>query len=205
MFKKILNEDQLKLLDLLKLFNKDFFLVWWTAIALKLWHRKSIYFDLFCTKPIKHQNIINTIKKNWFKIENTLVKNSDELTILVNWVKITFLYYPFFIKSENYIIENIIKSPDLLTLSTMKAYAMWRRSKWKDYVDIYFLVKSSISINDISKKAKEIFDWAFEEKLFREQLCYFDDIDYSEEVEYISEPTEQKEIENFLCKIAITY
>ena len=28
---------------------------------------------------------------------------------------------------------------DLLDLAAMKAYALGRRSKWKDYVDLYFL------------------------------------------------------------------
>ncbi|MCF7795362.1 hypothetical protein K9M50_03320 [Patescibacteria group bacterium] len=43
------------------------------------------------------------------KIQTVFVDNKDEYTILVNGVKITFLYYPFEInKEEN--IDDIIKS-----------------------------------------------------------------------------------------------
>ena len=80
----------------------------------------------------------------------------------------------------------------------MKFYTLWRRWKWKDYVDIYFLLKNWFTINDISKKAKEIFKWEFNEKLLREQLCYYEDIDYSEKVEYLNKEIKIEEIKNFL-------
>ena len=47
-------------------------------------------------------------------------------------------------KREYYLVggtaENIFRLPSLLTLAAMKAYALGRRSKWKDYVDLYFLL-----------------------------------------------------------------
>jgi hypothetical protein len=205
MYNNVLEENQSKLLDLIKLFQKDFYLAWWTAIALYLGHRKSIDFDLFSNKPIKLNSIINTIIKNNYKIDYTLVSNKDELTIVIKWVKITFLYFPFNIDLKDFLIPKIIKSPDLLTIAAMEAYAMWRRSKCKDYVDMYFLLNQNYTIEIISKKAKEIFNWAFEEKLFREQLCYFEDIDYSEQVEYIWENIDDNIIKNFLSKKAVEF
>ena len=50
----------------------------------------------------------------------------------------------------------------------------------------------------------KIFWWAYNEKLFREQICYYDDIDYSEEVEFLGEKIEKNEIENFLKKISVS-
>ena len=35
--------------------------------------------------------------------------------------------------------------PDLLHLAAMKAYALGRRAKWKDYVDLYFILKDFYS------------------------------------------------------------
>jgi len=61
----------------------------------------------------------------------------------------------------------------------MKAYSLGPQSKWKDYVDLYFILKYDYSIRQISARASEIFDQLFSEKLFRAQLSYFDDIDYS--------------------------
>jgi hypothetical protein len=44
---------------------------------------------------------------------------------------------------------------DLLTLAAMKAYELERRTKWKDYVDLYFIINKYHSINKIVKKAKK--------------------------------------------------
>ena len=67
----------------------------------------------------------------------------------------------------------------------MKAFVMGRRAKWKDYVDLYFILKESFSIKDISTEAERIYGQLFSEKLFREQLAFHKDIDYSEQVEYM--------------------
>lgn len=47
--------------------------------------------------------------------------------------------------------------PDLLTLSAMKAFALGRRAKWKDYVDMYFILRDHYDIHTVSSKAQEIF------------------------------------------------
>ncbi len=82
-------------------------------------------------------------------------------------------------------INNTIKLPDLLTLAAMKAYSLGYRVKWKDYVDLYFIIKDYFSINKIIKKAEDIFSSEFNEKIFRTQLSYFKDIDYTEKVIYM--------------------
>ncbi len=96
----------------------------------------------------------------------------------------TFFYYPFQLEfSEHW--EDILRLPDLETLAAMKAYALGRRAKWKDYVDLYFIIKRFHSVKQIMKKCEQIFKGEFNEKIFREQLGYFDDIDYSEEVVFL--------------------
>jgi hypothetical protein len=77
----------------------------------------------------------------------------------------------------------------------MKAYALGRRSKWKDYVDLYFLLKDHFSIAEISCCATNIFGELYSEKMFRAQMCYFEDVDYTEEVDYlIPNPPPDEEI-----------
>ncbi len=66
----------------------------------------------------------------------------------------------------------------------MKAFALGRRAKWKDYVDLYFILKAHHSVAEITAKGVEIFGNEFNEKIFRVQLAYFNDIDYSEQVVY---------------------
>ena len=67
----------------------------------------------------------------------------------------------------------------------MKAYTLGRRAKWKDYVDLYFIIKNNYSVADISDKGKEIFRGEFNTKIFRTQLAYFEDIDYSEKIDFL--------------------
>ena len=60
----------------------------------------------------------------------------------------------------------------LLDLAAMKAYALGRRLKWEDYVDLYFIFTYHYSIIDICKRATEIFNNMLSEKLFRAQLSF---------------------------------
>jgi hypothetical protein len=118
-------------------------------------------------------------------------------------VKITFFYFPFPVKAI-VDFDGYIKIPDLLTLAAMKAYALGRRAKWKDYVDIYFILRDHYDVATIGNKAIEIFGGNFNTKLFREQLCYFDYINYSEEVEYlIPSPPSDDEVKRFLIERAL--
>lgn len=39
----------------------------------------------------------------------------------------------------------------------MKAYALGRRAKWKDYVDLYFIIRDHFDIDTISTQATKIF------------------------------------------------
>ena len=46
---------------------------------------------------------------------------------------LTFFQYPFPVVPEE-IFNDVFRMPSLLSLAAMKAYALGRRSKWKDYV-----------------------------------------------------------------------
>jgi hypothetical protein len=55
----------------------------------------------------------------------------------------------------------------------------------------------------IENRAHEIFGPVFNEKLFREQLSYFEDIDYSEQVEFIKNTPLIKDVQAFLTEVAL--
>ncbi len=205
MFQNILTNKQNELLDLLSEFSSKYYLVGGTAIALQIGHRRSIDFDLFSFSEIDYQKIVKTIRKLNYDIEYTFNQDTDELSVLVNSVRIFFVLYPFQIDSDVW-FKNIISMPRLNILGAMKAYALGRRSKWKDYVDLYFLLKDYLSWNDMLSTAKKLFRGGFNERLFREQLCYFDDVDRSETVEYMDRKSspEDHEIERFLTEVAVS-
>lgn len=203
MHRLVLTERQIELLPLISSFSKEFYVVGGTAIALQIGHRRSIDFDLFSKKKIQRKKLENKIEENKFLIEEILHEDIDELTMIVNSVKITFSNYPFEIIPQ-IDFEGIIKMPTVLDLAAMKAYTLGRRARWKDYCDLYFILRDHFGLKDISKRAKEIFGTLFNEKLFREQLCYFEDIDYSEMIDFLGHKVDYDEIKELLIKNAIT-
>jgi hypothetical protein len=201
MHNNILTDEQRKLLPLIKTFSKDYYLVGGTAIALHIGHRRSIDFDLFTGNDIKRRSIRNRIEKDGFAIESVLYEAFDQLHVIVNSVKITFFSFPYEVVHP-IDFEGTIRIPALLDLAAMNTYALGGRAKWKDYVDLYFILKGYHDLRKISSKAAEIFGNSFNSKLLREQLCYFDDIDYSEKVEYVGEEVDDETIKFFLTDIA---
>lgn len=183
MRKEILTKEQENFLPLLQKFSRTFGMVGGTAIALYLGHRRSIDFDLFSLREFDTYSIRKKISK-FHTIGTVVTDRAGYYTILIKGVRFTFFHYPYHITfSKNF--DDYIKMPSLLTLAAMKAHALGRRAKWKDYVDLYFIIKNYYSLGAIVKKAKHIFGNEFNEKLLRTQLAYFQDIDYREEVEYL--------------------
>ncbi|MEK7513907.1 MAG: nucleotidyl transferase AbiEii/AbiGii toxin family protein [Patescibacteria group bacterium] len=198
---EILTENQNQLFSLIKKFSSQFYLVGGTAVALQLGHRRSIDFDLFTNSSFDSRKILQLVKKYW-TIQDRFIDSQNELTITINGVKFTWYNYPYQINCSKS-LTNIIKMPDLVTLAAMKAYALGRRAKWKDYVDLYFIFKKH-SLSQVVKAAKKIFGGEFNEKLFREQLAYHQDIDYSQPIEYLNKihPANQT-IKDTLTSISI--
>ena len=180
---EILTKEQKELLPLVKKFYKDFGLVGGTAIALHIGHRESVDFDLFSFDEFKNVNIKKRILRNR-TINKVIRDEAEQFTFIINGVLFTFFRYPFEINYEiNFNQE--LKIPSLLTLAAIKLFALGRRAKWKDYVDLYFIIRDFHSVPEIIKQAKSIFRNEFNEKICREQLAYFEDINYSEEVRYL--------------------
>lgn len=182
MHEEVLLPKQKVLLSLVGSFSDKFCLIGGTAVALQLGHRTSVDFDLLTTSELRTNDIRNQIGKSQH-IETVLVDETNEFTAVIGGVKFTFLKYPFDVH-PNVGFKEIIKMPDLLSLGAMKGYTLGRRAKWKDYVDLYFII-NKFSFKELLTRAEEIFGKEFNEKLFREQLAYFKDIDYTEKVDFV--------------------
>jgi hypothetical protein len=203
MHDEIFSANQAALLPFIKKYKKKYFLVGGTAIALHIGHRRSIDFDLFTLEKINSTSIKKQVADSGFTsaIINSL---SDQVHFILNEVKITFFEFPFEIACDNQ-YKDYFKMPDLLTLGAMKAFALGGRGKWKDYVDLYFILKDHYSASDVSFKAKTLFKDSFNPLLFKKQLCYFDDINYTEAVEYMSgSDIADEEVKTFLTDAALT-
>src|SRR3989344_1860363 len=167
MHKEILTEEQQELLPLVRKFSRTFGMVGGTAIALYIGHRRSIDFDLFALRDFDNGSIRKKIIKS-YSIERVVTDQAGHYTVIIRGVRLTFFNYPYRITfSKSF--DDYIKMPSLLTLAAMKAHALGRRAKWKDYVDLYFILKDHYDIGDIAKKAHQLFGNEFNEKLLRTQ------------------------------------
>ncbi len=192
-----LDPERKKTLKILSPLKKEAVLGGGTALALQLGHRKSFDFDLFLDRPINNpfkNNVFNLFGNNIKRIIND---SADELTFFaLNNIKITFLFFPF------PPLFPLVPTPFLplfhpRDLASNKAYSLGRRAAYRDYVDLYFLLKN-YSLEEIIKDSQKRFGGAFSAKLFLEQLVYFDDLD-SFEVDFLGqEKPSFEEIRKFL-------
>ena len=201
---EILTEKQKELLPYIARFKRSFYLVGGTAIALYIGHRHSVDFDLFSYSKLKKATIKRKLSEIPYK-QKLIFEDVDQLHLYVNEIKVTFFNYPYPIEhTENF--EKVINMPTLLSLAAMKAFALGRRAKWKDYVDLYFLIKNHFSIKEIAEEAKKLYEDMFSEKLFREQLAFHKDIDFSESVDYMNGYEENADkIKAFLIEKALEW
>jgi len=202
MHSEILSVKQQELLTFITQFKRNFYLVGGTAVALYIGHRRSIDFDLFSFSKLNRLKIKYSISKSGYK-QSLIAEDIDQIHFILNEVKITFFNYPFPVPHKEQ-LNSIISMPSLLSLAAMKAFALGRRAKWKDYIDLYFIIRDFYTVQDISKEAETIFGQMFSEKLFREQLAYHKDIDYCEEVEFMgSFAINERDIKEFLIDKAL--
>lgn len=202
MHDEILTREQKELTPLLQFFAPQFGLVGGTAIALHLGHRRSIDFDLFTNKPFRNGDIRRKLVRAR-RIPRVLRDERGQYTVVVNGVFVTFFHYDYPLRYRARWGRKL-RLPDLITLAAMKAHALGRRAKWKDYVDLYFILRTQHTMEQIVSKAKSMFKSEFNERFFRQQLAYFQDIDYTETVEYLPGfETDDKVIQRALIKHAV--
>ena len=108
----------------------DFYLAGGTALALQIGHRVSVDFDFFHEDKIK-RTLLPSVEKVFDQSKrHVLVNNANELTILVDEVKITFLSYPFpVILPKTHIGEIVALS--VAEIGATKAYTIGRRGMFK--------------------------------------------------------------------------
>ncbi|MDZ4204469.1 MAG: nucleotidyl transferase AbiEii/AbiGii toxin family protein [Bacteroidales bacterium] len=198
---EIFSDKQLELLPFVKSLQRKFYLAGGTAIALHIGHRRSLDFDLFSRAPLNKHRIKNQLAGLPFN-KILLSDDIDQIHFMLNNVKITFINFAYPIQHPVKILQ-FISMPSLLTLASMKAFAIGRRAKWKDYVDLYFILRDHFSIEEICNEATRNFGQLFSERLFRQQLTFHEDIDYSEPVEFLIGAPPDKAIKMFLIDTAL--
>lgn len=176
----------------------DFYLAGGTALALQIGHRVSVDFDLFSDREIK-KTLLAEVKKTYsdFSEVEASVNNPDELTVFIDGVKLTFLYYPFPPLFEPVLYEGV-KLLSIKEIAVTKAYTIGRRGSFKDYVDLYFILSEKNAVlEEIIEGADKKYGGEFNSRLFLEQLVYLSDVEDAE-IEFLWEgPKDKIALENF--------
>ena len=175
---------------------KDFYLAGGTALALQIGHRLSVDFDLFTPEKLA-ANVLGRAEIIFTgKTVQPLTNNRDELTILADRTKITFLHYPFPILRDLVELagQRMLSVPEL---SATKAYTIGRRGTFKDYVDLYFtLSEKHITFSQLLKLAEKKYDEMFNPRLFLEQLVYLEDIQDTQ-IQFLKNPVAKLDIQKY--------
>ena len=174
----------------------DFYLAGGTALALQIGHRISIDFDLFSKDDIP-ATLLGKIERIFkeYKIK-IVVNHSEQLSVIAGKVKLDFVKYPFPLILKTVEFKNV-KIASILEIAAMKAYTLNQRGTLKDYVDLYFILKSKrATLKDIKKIAERKYKDEFNFRLFLEQLLYLEDIKI-EKIEFLNRKVKKNEIKKF--------
>ncbi len=138
MHREVLTKRASELFTSLSRFS-GFYLAGGTALALQIGHRISVDFDLFTDSEIKRSMLPSLSGVFPGASTEPLVNNSDELTALVDGVKVTFLRYPF-PPLDQLVTQEGVSLLSVKEIAATKAYTIGRRGAFKDYVDLYFVL-----------------------------------------------------------------
>lgn len=194
----LLGKVRRRTFESLGLFKKDAALAGGTALCLQIAHRLSFDFDLFLGREINKADLRKL--RRLFKIKEVRLNTSEQLNVVTSEnIFITLVYYPYkpLFKKVSTISLPIFSLKDI---ALDKAFTIGKRALWRDYVDLFFLLKKDyIILKEVVKLAEEKFDIEFNPRLFLEQLIYFKDLETTK-ISWVKEKYSLKEIQDFFKK-----
>jgi len=168
-----------------------------TALMLQIGHRCSYDLDFFLSRPLH----VPSIEKRLQKVLGLSMKlthaSSDQMNIEWEEVRISLIHFPF-LPLYSILELHGIRLTNLGDIASEKAYALGRREEWRDYVDLFALIKGGwVTLRQIMKDAKERFGEAFSARLFLNQLASGEDVPH-EPIQWIKESFTPEEVCSFL-------
>ena len=141
---------------------KPYLLVGGTALSLQIGTRQSEDLDFMKWRTSKTE----TPEVDWFNIEKELstigevqsrnLMDLDHVEFVVESVKLSFYSSPKYspVKMPILCVHNL-RLADITSIGAMKMEVMMRRSNFRDYYDIYSILKIGIPIQDLITLALE--------------------------------------------------
>lgn len=177
----------------------EFYLVGGTGLALQIGHRLSVDFDFFSKKELS-ANILQNVKRIFPNASLSVTyRSADQLNVLINDIKTTFLYYPYPVIETCGTYQNV-QIATIREIAAMKAFSLGRRLSYKDYVDWYFLLKERhITIDAAISLAQKKYGNEFNDRLFVSQLLSIDDVK-EQKIDFLRDEANLAIIKKFLKK-----
>jgi len=173
----------LKMIDTCEFLDK-YVLVGGSALSMHLCHRKSEDLDFFTYEDSFDKKAIFAYIQS-FKNKEILNQTEEQVDVLLDGVKVTFFNARWKFLQPMKIQKFNLSS--LEAIAAMKINVLFLRAKYRDYYDIYFLVKNGMGLKKMFKHSLDVLD-GINFKLFSVALLYTDDIE-DDAIEYL-EPKE---------------
>ncbi len=188
-----------------------------TALALQIEHRRSLDLDFFTAKNVDAEELVTWLGHHYTEKDYEIVfRKADQVDLRILGTKISFIHYPFpiingLLDGANFIPGlKGLKISSVREIALMKAYVLGRRTSFRDYIDLYYMLKKPyISLEEIIEDCRKKYilegEKIFSEKLFLQQLAYTEDItDKQEALSLVYEKSLTPEtIEEFLrCRVS---
>ncbi len=175
----VLDKNQKEVLPKLSfLSKKGYYLAGGTALALQLGHRTSVDFDFYTPQHFDSDELIGEIKKRFGENAAETLKEKDTLFVNIARVDVSFFWYKYPLLKKTVLFEGVPLA-GLEDIAAMKLIAISHRPVKRDYIDIFFLLRSF----DLA----QILSWVgrkypqFNQYFALRALTYFEDIKDKEE------------------------
>jgi hypothetical protein len=176
---------------------KDFLLVGETALTLQLGHRKSVVIDLSSQQHFQAETCASLLEENYdFQL---LYLQSNTLKGIIGEIFIDIVTHNYPLISD-VVLFNGIRMASHQDIAAMKVNAIsGTGTRLKDFIDIYFLLKS-MSFQSIIESFKKKYGARNEFHAIK-SLTNFDDVDVQTWQEMILEPELRfQEMKNYIIE-----
>lgn len=151
-----------------------------TSLALQIGHRISVDLDFFGSMPLEIEEILDLLHP----LGNvTILKQSRNILITdINGVKVDFVNYRYPLLNPPIVIDNL-RLVRIEDIAAMKLAAIAGRGRKRDFIDLFFLLKSFSLPEMMGFYTQKYQDGS--EMMIARSLTYFNDADSDEDMQML--------------------
>uniref|UniRef100_A0A7C4TBE1 Nucleotidyl transferase AbiEii/AbiGii toxin family protein n=1 Tax=candidate division WOR-3 bacterium TaxID=2052148 RepID=A0A7C4TBE1_UNCW3 len=175
-----------------------------TALMLQIRHRRSYDLDFFFPKSLSVTHLERKLMDTLGRDLRLLYTSSDQINMEWQDIRISLISFPFPPLTKIHHLGNI-NITDLRDIASEKVYAIGRREEWRDYADLYAILKNGIiTLKQVIKDCEKRFGNGFSSRLLLNQLSAVDKIEI-QKLDWLKKTPESKEIFQFFKKVVKDY